>query len=321
MAAARGIFLAGVRVRLYVGVTDGDWFEFLSSRPNVDEVNFWQPSPQNLPRLALGDLFLFKLKSPHNAIAGGGYFLRGLQMPVSYAWEAYAEKNGAATLQDLRTRLVRLRHSASIERGDFKIGCLLLTQPFFLERSQWIPQPSTWSANIVRGQYYEIGCPEGKYLFDAVSRTQTDRMLEQVVAADAPRTETEEPRRVWALLRPGQGYFRSTVASAYNWRCAVTQERVLPALEAAHIQPYSEKGPNEVRNGLMLRADIHNLLDQFYVTVSPDSRFEVGKKVKEDFENGRDYYKLHGQKLFLPGAESERPGREFLDWHNGKFRG
>jgi putative restriction endonuclease len=85
--------------------------------------------------------------------------------------------------------------------------------------------------------------------------------------------------------------------------------------------PYSEKGPNEVSNGLLLRADIHNLLDQFYVTVSPDFRFEVGKKVKEDFENGRDYYRLHGQRLDVPGAESERPAREFLDWHNSRFRG
>ncbi len=308
-------------MRIYVGVTDGDWFEFLSSRPDVDEVNFWQPSPQSLPRLALGDLFLFKLKSPHNAIAGGGYFLRALQMPVSYAWEAYGGKNGAATLQDLRARLVRLRSSANIERGDFQIGCLLLTQPFFLDRSQWIPQPRTWASNIVRGRFYTLESDEGRYLFDAVNRSQTDRMLEQLVAADSPREQGKEQRRVWTLLRPGQGYFRSAVASAYDWRCAITRERVLPALEAAHIVPFAEKGPNEPCNGLLLRADIHNLFDQFYVTVTPDMLFRVSKKVKQDFENGRDYYRLHDQKLYVPGAESERPAPEFINWHNGRFRG
>jgi len=306
-------------MRLYVGVTDGDWFRFLSSRGNVDEVNFWQPSPQNLPRLALGDLFLFKLKAPHNAIAGGGYFLRALQMPVSYAWQAYGENNGAATQENLRARLVRLRQGAGIERGDFQIGCLLLTRPFFLAEPQWIPQPKTWASNIVRGQYYELESAEGKYLFDAVNRLQTDKMLEQFVVSDAPRTE--DPRRVWALLRPGQGYFRSAVASAYDWRCAVTRERVLPALEAAHIQPFAEKGPNETRNGLLLRADIHNLFDQNYVTVTPDMQFRVSSKVREDFENGRDYYSLDKQPLYVPGAESERPAREFLDWHNSRFRG
>lgn len=30
-------------MKLYVGVTDNDWYRFLSQLPNVDEVNFWQP--------------------------------------------------------------------------------------------------------------------------------------------------------------------------------------------------------------------------------------------------------------------------------------
>jgi hypothetical protein len=28
-------------MKLYVGVTDNDWFDFLTRLPNVDEVNFW----------------------------------------------------------------------------------------------------------------------------------------------------------------------------------------------------------------------------------------------------------------------------------------
>jgi len=28
----------------FVGVTDNDWFVFLSQQPGIDEVNFWQPS-------------------------------------------------------------------------------------------------------------------------------------------------------------------------------------------------------------------------------------------------------------------------------------
>jgi len=30
-------------MKLYVGVTDNDWYHFLSRLPNLDEVNFWQP--------------------------------------------------------------------------------------------------------------------------------------------------------------------------------------------------------------------------------------------------------------------------------------
>ena len=62
-------------MKLWVGVTDNSWFEFLSNS-GADEVNFWQPSGTapfvNLPP---GTPFLFKLKRPNNHIAGGGFFV------------------------------------------------------------------------------------------------------------------------------------------------------------------------------------------------------------------------------------------------------
>jgi len=38
------------------------------------------------------DLFLFKLHSPLNYIAGGGLFVRYATLPVSLAWDAFREK-------------------------------------------------------------------------------------------------------------------------------------------------------------------------------------------------------------------------------------
>jgi len=51
------------------------------------------------------------------------------------------------------------------------------------------------------------------------------------------------------------------------------------------------------------------------VTVSPELRFEVSRKIKQDFENGRDYYALRGRELWLPMAAGERPRAEYLTWH------
>ena len=49
-------------MKLYAGVTDHDWFDYLRSLPAIDEVNFWQPSPNaEFRALSKGDLFLFKL--------------------------------------------------------------------------------------------------------------------------------------------------------------------------------------------------------------------------------------------------------------------
>jgi putative restriction endonuclease len=96
------------------------------------------------------------------------------------------------------------------------------------------------------------------------------------------------------LIRPRleQGAFRVLVTDIYRRRRAVTLERTLPALEAAHIRPYSEGGAHEARNGLLLRRDLHSLFDAGYVTVTPDLRFEVSPRIREEFENGRHYYAL-----------------------------
>lgn len=127
------------------------------------------------------------------------------------------------------------------------------------------------------------------------------------------------------LVRPrlGQGAFRVLVIDAYQRRCAITGERTLPVLQAAHIKPHAYSGPHEVRNGLLLRADLRILFDRGYVTVTPDLRVEVSRRIKEDYENGREYYALHGRSLMvLPPRPSDRPAREFLEWHNQNvFRG
>ena len=86
-------------MKFYVGVTDNDWFKFLSQhRP--DEVNFWRPSGINTFRaIELGALFLFKLHSPINYIVGGGFFITYSILLLSLAWEAFGEKNGATRHQ------------------------------------------------------------------------------------------------------------------------------------------------------------------------------------------------------------------------------
>jgi putative restriction endonuclease len=92
-------------------------------------------------------------------------------------------------------------------------------------------------------------------------------------------------------------------------------------LEAGHIRPYAESGPHEINNGLLLRSDLHNLFDLGYLTVTFDYKVEVSRRIREEFENGRDYYALHGKTLeVMPRQEAARPAREFLEWHHGIFK-
>jgi putative restriction endonuclease len=98
----------------------------------------------------------------------------------------------------------------------------------------------------------------------------------------------------------------------------ITGERTLPALEAAHLKPFADGGEHDPTNGLLFRRDIHALFDSGYVTVTPDLRFAVSRKIKEEFENGRDYYQFHGKPIAGPTSPNWRPDEAALTWHNEK---
>src|SRR5690348_4054537 len=115
-------------VRLRIAVTDNDWFRFLRSQPGIDEVNFWKPGGgQGFKALNPGELLLFKLHHPENYIVGGGFFVRFLFLPWSFAWEAFREKNGTTTQDEMRRRIEKYRRRP-VGPAD-QIGCILLQQP------------------------------------------------------------------------------------------------------------------------------------------------------------------------------------------------
>jgi hypothetical protein len=49
----------------------------------------------------------------------------------------------------MRARIARYRRAAPEDRGDFAVGCRVLTQPFLLAEKDWLPIPAGWSPNIV----------------------------------------------------------------------------------------------------------------------------------------------------------------------------
>jgi putative restriction endonuclease len=297
-------------INLVVAVTDDDWFEMLRSQSSLSEVNFWAPSAANFRALQPGELFLFKLHSPRNVIVGGGIFAYANTLPCSLAWNAFGEGNGARSAHEMRTRIAKYRRSDPSDRSDFAVGCRILTQPFFFEEADWLPLPASWSPNIVSFKTYDTSDAEGLALWEAVM----DRLSRSAAPIFSDHDRFGEPQ----LIKPrlGQGAFRVLVTDIYGRRCAVTQERTLPALEAAHIRPYSDGGTHEAPNGLLLRRDIHSLFDAGYVTITPGLNFEVSRRIKDEFDNGKHYYALHGQRIIVPENAIQRPDPTALTWHN-----
>jgi putative restriction endonuclease len=304
----------------YLGVTDNKWFDFLS-RQNREDINFWQPGG-NLSFRALqqGAPFLFKLKSPINAIGGIGFFSSHTFLPISIAWEIFEKGNGCNTIEEFQHMILQYKQDKS--NINPQIGCIVLTNPIFFKKEDWISIPEDWSKNIVQGKSYSTETLIGnelwlkvdsllnKYLF-----AQQNEQLNQFVLQDEGMPMYG--KSVLTKVRLGQGAFRVLITDAYNRRCAISGEKTLPVLEAAHIKPYSKSGPHFISNALLLRSDLHKLFDTGYITITKELKVEVSSRIKAEYENGKDYYKHHGNGLFnMPIKLIDKPGKEFIEWHN-----
>ena len=300
-------------MRAYVAVTDKDWYQFLEGRPDLDEVNFWQPGGNRVfGTLKAGEPFLFKLHYPDNAIVGGGFLAHASLVEAGVAWDAFGEKNGAPSYAEMRRRIERYRRAPSDPRASYQIGCIILVEPFFWSRRDWIPAPADFSRNIVQGKTYDLTTPTGSRLWNQVmERLQVGRGGRVAEPDEAVRR-----RPVEVLQRLGQGAFRILVTDLYERRCAITREKALPVLQAAHIQPVASGGSHRLSNGLLLRSDVHTLFDRGYLTITPERRVRVSRRLKADFDNGEHYYQLEGNTLWVPQSPEAQPRRDLLEWHS-----
>ncbi len=310
-------------MKLWLGVTDNNWYNFLSEL-KPEDINFWQPGGNSTFKiLSPGAPFLFKLKGKINKIGGVGFFSSQTFLPINVAWDVFREKNGASSFDEFQRSILNYR------KDKFNvnpiIGCIVLTNPIFFNENDWIEVPIDWHQSIVQGKSYDNTESIGlelwnrielllqKYLSDSTIGEKSQLILEEV--------EPQYGISILKKVRLGQAAFRVMVTDAFTRRCAITGEKTLPVLEAAHIKAYASSGPHFISNSLLLRSDLHRLFDSGYITISKDYKIEVSRKIKEEFENGKEYYQYHGKQLLhLPIRDFDKPALPYIEWHNNIFK-
>jgi putative restriction endonuclease len=304
-------------VRAYVGVTDWDWYRFLHVR-EATEVNFWQPSGgRRFRAIPAGAPFLFKTHYSHgNRIVGGGFLSGWASLPMSRAWEFFGQDNGCATETEMRQRIRKYRGKLDGGR-DPEIGCIMLRHVRFFDPDEAPSAPPGWAGNIVQGRGYDLGSPEGSYVEEVLVQLLARHLATVtnapgLVAGDVFGAPRLSPTRV------GQAAFKALVQEAYGRRCAVTGDKIVPVLQAAHIRPVTRAGENRVDNGLLLRSDVHTLFDRGYLGVHPDTkRLLVSPRLRADWGNGEEFYhrERSGEPIAVPARRADRPNQDFLTWH------
>ena len=86
-------------------------------------------------------------------------------------------------------------------------------------------------------------------------------------------------------VRQGQPEFRLQLLALYDNRCVISGCETRDALQAAHIKSVSDGGSHDLRNGLILRADLHNLFDRGLITISKSGIVSIDSVITENNSN------------------------------------
>jgi hypothetical protein len=136
-----------------------------------------------------------------------------------------------------------------------------------------------------------------------------------------PTDERDARRRVMRAIaeREGQPDFRRTLLRAYRRTCAFSRFDAVDALEAAHIRPYLGVHTNHVRNGLLLRADLHTLFDRRLVSIDADApgdwRIELAPPLRRT-----QYRALHRSVMHRPSRQADWPDKDAVRRHRDDCR-
>ena len=153
--------------------------------------------------------------------------------------------------------------------------------------------------------------------------SHVDPSMEALIRA--PREEQE--RRIMQMLinRPlRDAAFRTSVVKAYDERCAVTRLRIVNGggraeVQAAHIWPVADGGPDVVQNGIALSATCHWLFDRHLISLSDDYGLLVShNRVPSELRN---LFERQVDRIHLPADERLWPRRDFVVRHRERFAG
>jgi HNH endonuclease len=115
--------------------------------------------------------------------------------------------------------------------------------------------------------------------------------------------------------RVGQQRFREAMLARYGEACAFTGPQPPGALDAAHLYLYSAKPEHDVRGGLLLRCDLHELFDRWLITIDPDT---WSIQIAPELMRYPDLAALQGQPVLL--TDELRPRLKYVQDHAATAR-
>ncbi len=140
----------------------------------------------------------------------------------------------------------------------------------------------------------------------------------------APPGSAGDRETVLTSRKKRDAAFARMVKAAYGGRCAVSGLMLRngggrPEVQAAHIRPVKDGGPDVVRNGLALSGTLHWMFDRGLISVGEDMRILISHN-KVPRETARRLIAPE-QRLILPRDPRHHPHPAFLRYHREQVFG
>ena len=115
--------------------------------------------------------------------------------------------------------------------------------------------------------------------------------------------------------------FRQRIRNEYDYKCAISgtmiktpSNNALYEVQAAHIIPLSDGGPDDFRNGIALTSNIHWALDKGLIGVDANRCVYVPQQVKSMSQNAY-LSQFHGNQIKEASSKKCRADQLAFDWH------
>lgn len=168
--------------------------------------------------------------------------------------------------------------------------------------------------------------------FELICRLGLAPALEETNALEANMEAVAETQSEYAGPRPNvfssrplrDAAFARIVRKAYNRTCAMTGLQLVNGggrceIEAAHIRPVENDGPDSPRNGLALSRTVHWLFDRGFLSLEDNGTILQAPKLVPD--PVKRLLNPEGV-IHLPKDRNSAPHSIFLRWHReNKYKG
>ncbi|ARO99418.1 hypothetical protein K08M3_24930 [Vibrio alginolyticus] len=196
--------------------------------------------------------------------------------------------------------------NGAIKQGDTKLEMLNTVVPDMLSLRSCIRMKVILDSQGGSGEKLRY-----KKLIDSLKKEnkgKENRIVHPPLSCDPAKEIADELRT--------QEQFSLFIRKMYDNKCVVRGSSIIDGvatgLEAAHIMPYSCRGPFSPSNGILLSADLHCCFDKGYFTISESNRIHVSNRIPKNSY----LWKYKDKEILLKwGMKEWKPYTKYIKYH------